>query len=176
MFRAQRQPRAPKTPWMDLLTSPSLLISAAICAILVALAWLFWNRRRQRPHTRAVHAAVAAPPNVADENVAADELPPDQWRQLADELFERGEARLAIRALYLACLAELSVRNVVQIARSKSNLEYVAEVRRRARSEPDRVQAFERLVEIFERGWYGTHSPSTPIWREVSADAGRIRA
>jgi hypothetical protein len=176
LFRAQRQPRAPQTPWMQWLTSPGLLISAAICAVLVALSWLFWIRFRHGPASRSVHAVVAAPPNVVDENVAADELPPDRWRRLADELFERGEARLAIRALYLACLAELAVRHVIEIARSKSNLEYVAEMHRRARSEPERVQAFERLVEIFERAWYGTHSPSTSVWREMTVDAGRICA
>ena len=42
-----------------------------------------------------------------EENVTADQLPEDGWLQLARELIERGELRLALRASYLAGLAHL---------------------------------------------------------------------
>ena len=70
-------------------------------------------------------------PDIADENVRADQLPEDGWTKLARELLERGEFRLAMRAFYLASLSHLAARNLISIARFKSNRDYERELRRR---------------------------------------------
>jgi len=54
-----------------------------------------------------VSEAIFPVPDLADENIRADQLPEDGWTKLARELLERGEFRLAMRAFYLASLAHL---------------------------------------------------------------------
>ena len=76
-----------------------------------------------------------AVPDLNEESVTADQLPEDGWLQLARELMERGELRLALRASYLAGLAHLGHRELIHLARHKSNRDYDRELHRRARAQ-----------------------------------------
>ena len=89
--------------------------------------------------------------------MSASELPEDDWLKLARELLGRGELRLALRALYLASLAHLARREMISVAKFKSNRDYEQELRRRARALPDLQAAFAENVGIFDRVWYGLH-------------------
>jgi len=150
---------------------PYLLLLLA-AGILTAILLRVWNRTtKQVP----VAAAVVAAPDIADENVAADQLPEDGWTTLGRELLERGEYRLAIRAFYLATLAHLAQRNLIGIARFKSNREYEIELRRRAHAIPGMLVLFGENLFIFERIWYGMHDVNRELVHDFAATVDRIR-
>jgi len=152
------------TGWM---TSLQLLVWILLALVACAAAiffWRVWKRRRQT--TEALSETVAPIPDLTDENVVASQLPEDEWMKLARELLGRGESRLALRAFYLASLAHLAQREMICIAKFKSNRDYEHELRRRARAQPGLQTAFAENVTVFDRVWYGMH--------EVTADALRL--
>ena len=99
---------------------------------------------------------------MADENVAADDLPLDGWLAMARDLMAQQDFQRALRALYLSVLAQLAERGRVVIARYKSNQDYFSELARRAHAEPELLRAFDWCRQVFERVWYGMH----PVARE----------
>jgi hypothetical protein len=115
-------------------------------------------------------------PDITDENVSADQMPEDEWESLARELLRNGQFRLAMRAFYLASLANLARRNLVRIARYKSNLDYENELRRRGHAISEILPAFGENVAVFERVWYGAHNVSADLVQQFSANVDRIRS
>src|SRR5436190_21100441 len=90
------------------------------------LDWMLWRNWKQARQTVTVEAEALPPPvNLESENVLASQLPENEWLLLAREKMEAGELRLALRALFLATLAHLGEKRLLQIGRSKSNGDYV---------------------------------------------------
>jgi hypothetical protein len=155
----------------------SLLMYLLLGTVIVALAiYLIHLRRRKKTPPPAILEAIPVALDITDESVRADQLPEDRWTALGRELMEKGEWRLAMRAFYLASLANLAHRHLIGIASFKSNREYENELRRRAHSLPQLLPAFGRNVAIFERVWYGTHSVSDELLQEFSANMQLIRS
>lgn len=149
-----------------------LVVLAAVLLVFLARAWL----KRGKPPVQVEATPVALKPDVADESVGADALPEDGWITLARELMERGEWRLAMRALFLACLALLARHELIRVAKYKSNHEYEHELSRRAHSEPEILAAFSQSVAVFERVWYGTHEASPDLVKAFDEYQQRMRA
>jgi hypothetical protein len=79
---------------------------------------------------------------------------PSLWRQ-AEALAAKGEFLEALRVLYSAVLALLHRKHLVRYETTRTNGEYVDQVRR-ATEAPAGVRApFERLTMLFEVKWYG---------------------
>jgi hypothetical protein len=114
-------------------------------------------------------------PDLTDENVGADQLPEDGWTRLARELLERGEFRLALRAFYLASLAHLAGRNLITLARFKSNREYQNELQRRSHALAELLPPFTENLGSFERIWYGTHPASLESVTHFAANVERMK-
>lgn len=146
-----------------------------IGALLIVVGLLFWKWRQGRQAEIAVAEPLAAVPDLTQENVTADQLPEDGWLQLARELMDRGELRLALRALYLAGLAHLGRRELIAIARHKSNRDYDRELRRRARGNADLLSAFDANLLTFEASWYGEHLVTSETLGGFSQNLERIR-
>ncbi len=129
---------------------------------------------------RLAEAIIAEPvqpvPNLADENIGAEQLPEDGWTKLANELLQRGEFRLALRAFYLASLAHLAGRNLVSLAKFKSNHDYERELQRRGHSFPELLRIFGENVSVFERIWYGLHEINAELVRQFAANVEKIRS
>jgi hypothetical protein len=149
---------------------------ALMAALLIILGVLLWRWRQGRRTEVAVAQPVAAVPDLNEESVTADQLPEDGWLQLARDLMERGELRLALRAFYLAGLAHLGHRELIQIARYKSNRDYDRELRRRARGNADLLTAFDANLLAFEAAWYGEHAVTPDTLGGFSQNLERIRA
>jgi hypothetical protein len=154
----------------------SLLLYVLLGTVIVALIiYLIHLHRKKKAPAPVTLEAIPVAVDITDEAVRADQLPEDRWTALGQELLTKGEWRLAMRAFYLASLANLAQRHLIGIASFKSNREYENELRRRAHSLPDLVPAFGRNVSIFERVWYGTHSVNDELLQEFSANIQIIR-
>lgn len=133
---------------------------ALVASILGVLAWRWWRGRGRQAPVAAVPVS-ATPDLLADETVAPDSVPVDEWLALASDLLAKGEHRLALRAMFLACLAHLGRCGRLAPARFKSNREYQGELDRKAHDLPDVLAAFRGHVAVVERAWYGYHAVSS---------------
>ena len=148
-----------------------------LIAMLVGiLGVLLWRWRKGRTSEVAIAQPVAAVPDLNEEGVTADQLPEDGWLRLASELMEKGDLRLALLASHLAGLAHLGHRELIRLARHKSNRDYDRELRRRARGNASLLDAFDDNLEAFERSWYGEHAVTRDSLGSFSQNLERIRA
>jgi hypothetical protein len=150
-----------------------ILIAVAVGTLAVFL-YRVWRGRQKT--TTTVAQPIFPAPDLADENVRADQLPEDGWIKLARELLARGELRLAMRAFYLASLAHLSARNLISIARFKSNRDYERELGRRAHSFPNLLSVFGENIFAFERIWYGAHEVNLDSVNHFASNVEKIKA
>jgi len=145
-------------------TPVRIVLIVLLVLLLVVLAYIFvkiWQRRRPHP-VETVNAVAAPTPDLTDENVTADDLTTSRWLTLAGELVEKGELRLAMRALYLATLAHLADREMITIEVYKSNREYERELKRRAHEHKELLSNFSASLNFFERVWYGMYRIARP--------------
>jgi hypothetical protein len=150
-----------------------VLLGAALVGFLLWLLWRLWHNRAQLPDLEA--AALPATPDLTDENVAADQLPEEGWLGMARELLARGELRLAMRAFYLATLAHLAHRNLISLARFKSNQDYERELQRRGHALATVLALFSQNRLVFERVWYGRHEITPRALHEFAGAVERIK-
>ncbi len=167
--RANERMATPREVWF-------LLI--ALC-ILIAAGVFFAFMRSRRLKTAQIVEATAVPPPAPDitrEDVQADEQPETMWLELAGQYRRNGDFRLALRALYLSCLAALASAKLISIARGKSNLDYVREYTRRAkRLSGDLPPALRTNVRLFEQSWYGEHPVTGQILDEFERNVAALR-
>ena len=155
----------------------AMLALITMIIALIAAGLIVFVLRRKRSLVVAAQAVTALPAvNLADESLSADRLPESEWLKLADEWMEKGDFRMALRAMYLASLNYLSGRDLVSLRRWKSGLDYRRELARRARSKPALPAAFSRSVEIFEQGWYGRHAVDRAMAEDFAKGLQEMRA
>lgn len=162
--------------WGDLGAVLHLVVWVILVVVVCLLGWLVWVNRsgfRRRPRLKA--QAVIVAPDLNSEDIVASQLPEDEWVKMARDLMARGEFRLAIRALYLAALAHLGLRELISIARHKSNRDYQRELRRRAAGQGELLDAFGESVSAFESVWYGEHAAGEESVRQYAANIERIK-
>jgi hypothetical protein len=156
-------------------------VKGIVILVLIALGGLFfWLLFRLWQRGGSPDEIVAEPlapaPNLADENIAADQLPEDGWTSLAHELMRRGELRLALRAYYLATLANLADRNLIALARFKSNRDYERELQRRGHALAVLLGLFSDNLFIFERVWYGLHDVTPEMLQHFAGNMEKLRS
>lgn len=142
-------------------STASLALVAVLLGLLLWLAVAMYLRYRGRERTEIAAEGGGGPIDLESEDIVATQLREDEWLRLAREQIEKGEERLAIRALFLATLAHLGERGLLKIARFKSNRDYRAELLLRARGLADLRRAFDENTTLFERVWYGLHRPAS---------------
>jgi hypothetical protein len=160
--------------------SVKLWLGLLSAVLLAAAGVLLWKHRQHKESTRKSSLSegppVPATPDLSAEDVVADALPAARWLTLARDLLAQGELRLALRALYLAELVHLAEKNLLAIARFKSNRDYERELRRRAHAVPGLVHCFSENVTILERTWYGRHELDRDTMDRFLANQKRIMA
>jgi hypothetical protein len=148
-----------ESSWVILLR---YIVYAALGGIVIMMLVVFWKRIKRSQSEQADVSAAGLPTiDLEDENVTADDLPESGWLDLARQLIDQGDARLALRAMYLASLAMLADNSRISIAKFKSNMDYRRELDRRCHSMPQLLDAFGRNVAVFEAVWYGTHEATS---------------
>jgi hypothetical protein len=158
------------------LLSKILIIIPLVClmAVVVLLAWRAWKDRI--PRTINASVSVQPTPDITREDLDAAALPEEGWLNLARELMDKGELRLALRALYLSTLAFLARRELITMAKYKSDREYELELRRRSHTRPDLAGVFRENRFLFENSWYGLHEVTPGIVERFSRNQESIRA
>lgn len=141
----------------ELSSGVSLALVGLILGLLVWLGFILYRKHLNREKVEVVEEGVSAPIDLASEDIVASQLHEDEWLRLAREQIEKGEERLAVRALFLATLAHLGDRGLLKIARFKSNRDYRSELAMRGRNLGELRGAFDENTTLFERVWYGMH-------------------
>ncbi|MBK8000768.1 MAG: DUF4129 domain-containing protein [Verrucomicrobia bacterium] len=149
------------------------LLLIALVGLIIWFIYRLWKRHELSQPIDAVPAA--AVPDLTDESVGAEQLPEDGWMSLGRDLLQRGELRLALRAFYLASLAHLAERELITLAKFKSNLDYQREVQRRGHALASVPELFARNVSAFERSWYGPHEVTPELLQDFAANTERLR-
>jgi len=173
VFPASQNSNAQKAPISDQSVWLIVLIAAAVL-LLGFLLYRMYKGRQQDEVITAQEAAVAIP-DLKDEDTTADQFPEEGWLSLARDYMERGELRLALRALYLSSLALLSRRGILTITKYKSNREYNRELQRKAQTNRDLLNAFQENLFLFERSWYGEHEVNNEILSKFNFNQEKIR-
>ncbi len=130
-----------------------LLLTLAALILVISMTRVLRNRHRGVLFSTSTDSL--AIPDLNHEDTTPDAVPEDEWIRWGRRLLEQGELRLALRAFYLASLAQLAGRGLVTISRGKTNREYARELERRGRALPGLPGLFGENVRTFERIWYG---------------------
>jgi len=157
----ERRADATDSNWISSVRIAVIVLLIGLLCALVYILWRSWIRR-QAARTEIAAVAVESTPDLEDEDTTADDLPANRWLDLARQLAEKGSLRLAIRAFYLASLADLAEQELITIEKFKSNRDYEMELSRRAHQKEGLLAAFSKSREIFERVWYGMYKISRP--------------
>jgi hypothetical protein len=164
---------SPDENWITSVRVAVIVLLIGLLCTLVFILWRSW-RRRQNAQAEIAATAVESAPDLEDESTTADDLPVNRWLELARELTEKGSLRQAIRALYLAILADLAAHELITIEKFKSNREYEVELGRRAHQKEGLLNAFSNSRDVFERVWYGMYKISRPDLDHYAAIQKRL--
>lgn len=148
-----------------------LLLALTVCVLVFGILRFFLKARLPERLEAGDQRLV---PDLADEATRADDLPPSAWRQLAVQLMEKGEYRLALRALFFETLSCLSEKGLLSIAPFKSNREYHRELAMKAHEKHALLDLFGRTVTFVDRVWYGDAGLGKSELNDFAADQERI--
>jgi hypothetical protein len=135
-------------------------IFAVVLFGITKLAFVLFPNLRRTPKPKKKKSRV-----ILGEQIAEDQGASDLFSE-AESLAREGDLRGAIRKGYIALLCDLSDRNVIGLARNKTNRDYLRDVR--SRSELHR--RMQSVTEQFERHWYGIQKSEAKDWTRFSEE------
>jgi hypothetical protein len=152
------------------------VVGGLAAAVLAAGGVLFFAtrpRRRLEQKTPLVPAkdvrAVDAPDAREYERPAAE-----LWRE-AERLAAAGQHLPAVRVLYLATLSALNRRGVLRCEPTRTNGEYVQQVRLQPQAPSELHVVFEEFTGLFERKWYGDRACEAEEFRAARRLAEEVQ-
>jgi hypothetical protein len=132
-----------------------MILVGLLVAIIVVGVILFIQERRRSPKAEVKKVTGEKKTPTQEEEVRPDQIAPATlWKQ-ADELAQQGHFLEAVRRLYLAVLALLHRSRLIRYEKTRTNGEYVRQVRRAAEAPPGVHPAFVSLTGMFDQKWYG---------------------
>lgn len=139
--------------WLRYLIIALIAITLAILVVVLIRAY----RQRQRVETTELEALDAQPEvlDLEDEDLRPEAAASDRWREMGREQLASGNYRLALRAFFLAQLSRLGERNLLRLAKHKTNRDYRMELERRQKRYPKLAVHFREDARAFEAVWYG---------------------
>jgi hypothetical protein len=151
-----------------------VVLAGLAVAVLVVACLRFVQARRgprteDRPKPKPAREQEAA--NLPlPENRSAAEL----WAE-AESRARAGQFREAVRFLYLAVLFGLDRKRLLRYEATRTNGEYVRQVRLAEHAPADLHPPFERLTDLFERKWYGDRTCEAGEYDTCKALAAEVR-
>lgn len=168
LFSFRSSPGGESTNWDKIWGVSKYLIIAFVAIVIVYAIYYYWRNRRNKSEL-VQGSGLKAMPDLKDEKLTADELEQGEWLNLGNELLNKAEYALALRAFYLGCISALAERRLLSVAVGKSDYEYLSELRRRGHSEPALISGFSGAIVVFQQVWYGNY----PADREQADDLRR---
>ncbi len=168
----------PDSPDLEPSASPDLstaqfvlqiVVFAVVGALVLFLLYKFlpfFRRRLSSRKTEKVGDRVILGERI-DESQSAFDLFSE-----AEQLAREGDLRSAIRKGYIAMLCDLADRKIVRLERSKTNRDYLRDVRR---NEP-LFENVRRLTSSFEVNWYGLRPAEAGDWEDFRSGYQRTVA
>jgi|SRR5579884_1526668 len=160
----------------DGLSSLGWLLLGGLGLAVVALAvvlYLTSPRSPRAPKPESV-TGTGMPSSESDARQVLEQSPAALWRQ-ADTLAGEGRFRDAVRVLYLAVLALLHRQRLIRFEPTRTNGEYVRQVRLSEQAPPELHPLFEQLTHPFETAWYGERPCESDDYRACRALAEEMR-
>lgn len=169
-----------KGGWWDSLLSVGwfeglfYLLTAGLVGIALFLfgRWLK-KRGALMPATASTEGKAAV--DIHDQGVSPDDLPPDEWLEMAFSFVDQGDYRAAMRALFLSVLAKLGQMDLITLRSYKSNRDYMRELSLRARGRGEIIELFKGLRGGMECTWYGFAPATEQMWRDYLAKSMVLR-
>jgi hypothetical protein len=132
-----------------------IILAGIAAAVLIAFVALWLSSRRRQPPQKQPAAAVgktapAAPPEPAPHEQSVSVL----WQQ-ADTLAREGRFLEGLRVLYRAILSLLHRQQLLRYEPTRTNGEYVEQVRRAPQAPEEVPETLRQLTDLFEVKWYG---------------------
>jgi hypothetical protein len=164
--------------------TPGASLSAALFNALGYLLWaafggtliLFVLRLLKLKASRPPPLIVSSQkPDLAAEEIEADQLPDNEWYALARQKMAAGEFRQAQRALFLAILSSLASHRLITVERWKSNTDYEKELGRKAKHLSELLPLFAQSRLGFERCWYGAETVTSADLEKYNLIYERIK-
>ncbi len=155
------EPEPPETfDPKDPLNPMGVLLYLLLTILACILGVMLWRLRKKAQAGSSGMEPVTTVPvlDLNNESLKADLLSSAGWLEMAARLLDQGELRTALRAMYLATLAQLGHQGLIHIARHKSNRDYLTELRRRRNLSGQFCTGFQDQTRIFEQVWYGMYS------------------
>jgi len=137
-------------------TGFSILIGLFL-AVLAAAAVLWWRQRKSRPAAGKTPAGKQVQVQDVAPPLPHERTPADLFRQ-AEDLARTGQYKEAVRSLYWAVLSLLHRQHLLRCETTRTNGEYVQQVRLASQAPPGLDEPFEQLTTRFDLIWYGEQS------------------
>ncbi len=131
-----------------------LLGGLGLAVIVLALILYLTSPRSPRAPKPESVTGTDMPSAESDARQVLEQSPAALWRQ-ADTLAGEGRFRDAVRVVYLAVLALLHRQRLIRFEPTRTNGEYVRQVRLSEQAPPELHPLFEQLTHQFETAWYG---------------------
>jgi hypothetical protein len=146
------------------------LVLGAILLAAIVVAFILWRKqpRSAKPTAKPQAGELSLEALLARTNQPVGE---SLWKQ-ADELARAGSLLEAVRTLYLAVLALLHRADLIRYAQTRTNHEYLAQVRPRT----EVYAPFEGLTGLFELKFYGEKSCQADDYHTCRQLAEQVRA
>lgn len=152
-----------------------LLLGGLVLAVVaVGLFFYLTSPRSPKPGREKPQAETAGLSPESDARQVLEESPAALWRQ-ADALAGDGHFREAVRALYLAVLALLHQRRFIRFETTRTNGEYVRQVRLSEQAPPELHEPFRQLTDLFETAWYGERPCESSDFRDCRVLAEEVQ-
>lgn len=149
-----------------------LFLGGLALAVIVMGVILYLNSPRAPKPETVTRADTLSSAN--DVRQVLEESPATLWRQ-ADALANEGRFRDAVRVLYFAVLALLHRQHFIRFEPTRTNGEYVHQVRLSEQAPPELHEPFQRLTNLFETAWYGEDSCAAGDYRACRTLADEVR-
>ncbi len=155
----------------------SVMAGLALAVVAVGTVLLIATRNRgPRPARATLVPAKTVQQTTQRHEPQPHERPPAElWRE-ADEQARNEQHLQAVRTLYHAVLSLLHRRQLLRFEATRTNGEYVQQVRLAAQAPPALHAAFADFTSFFERKWYGDRACDAAEFREARKMAEEIQA
>lgn len=132
-------------PVLKLGARSQVVVIGVFVVLLVVILYRLFNSTLVAGNKTIVNLQTGVETDFSEEPHRRSDL--DKW---LDQAMENRDYRLAIRIYFLMTLKVLEERQLIDWEKEKTNWHYIQELRQQPFQ-----QAFQELVQVFERTWYG---------------------